>query len=171
MRKALFFTTMMLILFSCIRLSLIFFSPSFPDSTQIDPNQIGFAGLFKNPIIQLLFCFSLIIMLFGISYVDSMVQSLDSAPVRPPTISLILIFGLLSYALIILIVHWAYIDSKFVELASMLLYESYNPKSEPGMTYYQWRYSINPAKAVVSLVLFPILLAVFYLLVKIRQRQ
>ncbi|CBJ12249.1 hypothetical protein LLO_1871 [Legionella longbeachae NSW150] len=46
----------------------------------------------------------------------------------------------------------------------MLVYEAYNPQSAPSQSYYQWKYSLNPAKVTIVLLLIPMFLPIFYYL-------
>ncbi|WED44590.1 hypothetical protein [Legionella cardiaca] len=150
-----------IIILAMLRLFFIFFVPPQAGLTPVDPNQIGYIGLLKNPIIQLLFCLSLIIMLFGFHLIL-------------PNFNLfifVLIIGLVCISIGILWIHWGYIHSEFGSLMSMLMYEAYNPRSAPQLGYYQWKYSLNPAKVTVGLLILPILLPLFYFVRLIRNKK
>lgn len=164
------FTVLAVVLFiGFFRIALIFTTPSQAALTQIDPNQIGYIGLLQNPIIHLLFCLSLMIMLGGFYYAFNNLSpgsSLDKT-----NIIFILIGGLICIATAILWNSWSYIHSQFTTLIAMLTYEAYNPQSAPNLSYYQWKYSLNPAKVTISLLLIPMFLPLFYYLKKTRKNK
>ncbi|KTC83831.1 hypothetical protein Lbru_1654 [Legionella brunensis] len=74
----------------------------------------------------------------------------------------VLIAGLVCVSVTILCINWTYIHSEFTALTSMLMYEAYNPQSAPNLSYYQWKYSLNPAKVTLTLLVIPMLLPLFY---------
>ncbi|ARB90980.1 hypothetical protein [Legionella longbeachae] len=157
------FTVLLGILFiGFLRIALIFTHPSEASLPQIDPNQIGYIGLLQNPVIHLLFCLSFIIMLVGFHYAFTNLE-LETNKGKTNNI-FILIAGLVGIAMIILWYNWSYISSQFLMLSSMLAYEAYNPQSAPNQSYYQWKYSLNPAKVTIVLLFIPIFLPMFYYL-------
>lgn len=151
------------------RIALIFTTPSQAALTEIDPNQIGYIGLLQNPIIHLLFCLSLIIMLVGFHYAFNNLS--PGTSLAKNNIILLLIAGLVCVAAAILWGNWNYIHAQFIALISMLTYEAYNPQSAPNQSYYQWKYSLNPAKVTMGLLLIPMFLPLFYYLKKTRQTK
>lgn len=158
-----------ILLIGFFRIALIFTTPSQAALTQIDPNQIGYISLLQNPIIHLLFCLSLIIMLCGFHYAFNNLN--PGTSLGKTNIIFILIAGLVCIAAAILWGNWSYIHSQFITLISMLTYEAYNPQSAPNLSYYQWKYSLNPAKVTMGLLLIPMFLPLFYYLKKTRQNK
>lgn len=78
MKKKQLILVFLILVFVLIRIIPLFIiTPSQDVIGQIDPNQIGYIGLLRNSIIQLLFCLSLIIMLGGFIYVFSSLKTLD----------------------------------------------------------------------------------------------
>lgn len=159
------------LILSAFRIAMIFTAP--PEAASLpDPNQLGYTGLLKNSIIQLLFCISFIIMLGGFSYVLSILpKEKHTTSSNIEQLIFVLIAGLTCIAASILWINWTYIHLEFRNLISMLMYESYNPLSAPHMSYYQWKYSINPAKLTVSLLIVPVLLPLLYYQLKIRKQK
>ena len=144
--------------------------------TVIDPKQIGYLGLLENPIIQLLLCLSLTIMLCGIHYVHKIFNEGQVSYTNLHTVLFILILGLLGISSHILWLNWTYIHSSFTSLMSMLLYESYNPKSVPIANkndyisfLLHWTFAISPAKVTLGLLLIPLLIPLFYGAIKIKR--
>jgi hypothetical protein len=156
----------LVILFLCFEMALLIFIPSVSELKRIDPNQIGFLGLLQNPIIQLLFCLSLFLMLVGFVFVIYSPHNQGLSLPKNTTLLYGAMVVLSSVAVIILLVNWAYIHAEFTTLISTLFYEAYNPQAEPSLSYYQWTYSLNPAKTIVGLLLLPLFLPLFYFLRK-----
>lgn len=164
------FTVLVVVLFlGFFRIALIFTTPSQATLSQIDPNQIGYLGLLQNPIIHVLFCLSLMIMLGGFYYAFNTLSPESSQ--GKTNIIFILIGGLICIATAILWNNWNYIHSQFTTLLAMLTYEAYNPQSAPNLSYYQWKYSLNPAKVTMGLLLIPLFLPLFYYLKKSRKNK
>lgn len=147
------------------RVALIFTTPFQAALTQIDPNQMGYMGLLQNPIIHVLFCLSLLIMLGGFYYAFNNLNPESS--LGKTNIIFILIGGLIGIAIAILWNNWNYIHSQFTTLITLLTYEAYNPQSAPNLSYYQWKYALNPAKVTMGLLLIPLFLPLFYYLKKL----
>ena len=132
MRIMKLFLYALIVLTGAIQLYLAFNTPSQIQirSPQIDPHQLGYVSLFQNPIIQVLFCLSIIIMLSGILYIRKVFGETKFGYTNLNTIFFIMILGFFGIATQILWVNWNYIDISFKGLMNMLLYEGYNPSAE-----------------------------------------
>lgn len=158
------FFLFIILLIGAARLGLLFFAPSSISLAEINPSDFTYLAVLKNPVIHLLLCGSLILMCLGFICLSNNKTTTQHYLSQHNKIFYCFILILIVTMGGILWFHGSYIQHEFTKLLSVLIYEAYNPQSAPGLSYYQWKYSINPAKLYLSLlIIFPLIPFFVYL--------
>lgn len=160
----------------CVRIAMLFYTPS-TSHVSFTPEQLTLENLFLNPCVQCVLLFSFAFMFSVTEYVirkDKINDKKSNQQTNGYTSLLKLMRGigivLFALSIYVAMAHWPYISTHFEPLFSFLTYNSYNPTSS-NEDYYSWKYSITPAKAIVSLILFPIIVPLLYHIRVLFKRQ